>query len=176
MKESEPEIVDIVDEQDNVLFQTTKKEAHDKGLLHRTAICEVIDSSGRWTLIQQNAHKQDPGVYLSPIGGHVTAGETAEEALRREMEEEGGLTGNVQLKYVGKVIHNREVPHLGTKENHFFILYEAFADDDLILNEESHAQRRFTPDELKEALQTRPEQFGEPFKYLLKNFYPEILG
>lgn len=172
---SSKEIVDIVNEQDAVLYQTTKDRAHKKGLLHRTAICEVIDQQGNWTLVQQDAFKQDPGVYLSPIGGHVTAGETSEEAMLREMEEEGGLV-DVPIKFVGKAIHNRHVKHLGTNENHYFILFEAYTDNALILNKESVSQRKFTPEELKEALRTTPELFGEPFKFLLRNFYPEMLS
>ena len=38
------EVVDVVDENDNVLCPATKREAHEKGLLHRTAISEIIDN------------------------------------------------------------------------------------------------------------------------------------
>lgn len=68
---SQQERVDIVDEQDNVLYQTTKQEAHKKGLLHRTVISEVKDSKGRWILVKQSSDRQDAGQYVSPVGGHI---------------------------------------------------------------------------------------------------------
>ncbi len=168
------EIVDIVNENDEILYQVTKQEAHNKGLLHRTVICEVIDSKGNWTLVQQHTQKQDPGVYLSPIGGHVSAGETNEAALKREMEEEGGLT-NAPMKYIDKVIYNREVPHLHRQENHYFILYEVYSDAVLKLGDESVSQKKFSPKELKQKLKQNPELFGKPFKFLLKKFYPHLI-
>lgn len=62
------EHVDIVDENDNVLYSTSKKEAHEKGLLHRCVIAEVINSKGEWLLIKQSKTKQEPGKFVSPMG------------------------------------------------------------------------------------------------------------
>jgi len=45
---SQDEVVDIVDENDKVLYQVSKKVAHDKGLLHRCVVSEIKDSQGRW--------------------------------------------------------------------------------------------------------------------------------
>lgn len=45
-KMSDDEQIDIVDEDCNVLFSTSKREAHAKGLLHRTVIAEIRDSNG----------------------------------------------------------------------------------------------------------------------------------
>ena len=82
------EAVDIVDENCKVLFSVPKSEAHEKGLLHRTVIAEIKDNQGRWLLVRQASHKQDAGQFVSPVGGHVKSGETAEEALKREVLEE----------------------------------------------------------------------------------------
>lgn len=38
------EMVDIVDNDLRVLYQVTKKEAHEKGLLHKCVIAEVANS------------------------------------------------------------------------------------------------------------------------------------
>jgi len=91
MTDSE-EQVDIVDEECNVLYSTSKADAHAKGFLHRTVIAEIRDSIGNWILVKQAADRQDAGQYVSPVGGHVQAGETEEEALKREALEEVGFT------------------------------------------------------------------------------------
>ena len=93
MTHEEIELVDVVDEQGTVLKIVPKQEAHRQGLLHKTVISEVIDSSGRWLLVKQSGERQDAGQFVSPVGGHVQAGETEVQALKREAEEEVGLTG-----------------------------------------------------------------------------------
>lgn len=112
---SHSEIVDVVDEEGKVLYQVDKKIAHQKGLLHKTVITEVINPKGKFLLIKPYNHKQDAGQYVSPVGGHVTAGETYEEALKREIKEEIGIDHST-FKFKGKAIFNRHV--LGRHENH----------------------------------------------------------
>ena len=166
------EVVDVVNENDEVLSQITKGEAHEKGLLHRTTIGEVIDSQGRWILVKQSSDRQDAGQYVSPVGGHVKAGESEDNALKREAMEECSIEG-FEFKLIGKKIFNRDV--IGRHENHYFILYEIYSDATITTNEESVGYKAFTKDELKEALRQTPEMFGSAFHFVLKGFYPELL-
>jgi isopentenyl-diphosphate Delta-isomerase len=168
------ERVDIVNAQDEVIGQTSKFEAHKKGLLHRTVIAEVIGSDGKWTLIQQAADRQDAGQFVSPIGGHVRAGETEDNALKREASEEYGLPNDINFRLVGKAIFNREV--LGRKENHFFILYEIYSDATPVLNEESVAYKVFSKVQICKELPENPKKFGDAFRFVVKTFYPELLA
>ena len=166
------EIVDVVDENDTILYQTPKSEAHVKGLLHRTAIAEIIDSQGRWVMVEQAPDKQDAGQYVSPVGGHVSAGETEDEGLKREAMEECGLS-DFNFKLVGKKIFNRNI--LGRQENHYFILYEIYSDATVTLNEESVNYKFFTEQEMKAALKNTPKLFGDSFHFVIKTFYPKLL-
>ena len=128
------EVVDIVDKDLNILYQTTKQKAHEEGLLHKCVVAEVINSEGKMMLIRPYSHKQDAGQYVSPVGGHVTAGETDEEALKREVEEEIGIK-SFKHTLKGKAIFDRHV--LGRHENHYFILYEIFTDEAPQLGDEA---------------------------------------
>src|SRR3989344_4262031 len=105
-KNSKNEKVDIVDKNLKVLSHTTKKDAHEKGLLHKTVIAEVTDSKGRFLLVKQASDRQDAGQYVSPVGGHFRSGESDEDALKREAFEELGIK-NFEFEYLGKVIFNR---------------------------------------------------------------------
>lgn len=166
------ESVDVVDNNDNVLYQVTKQQAHQKGLLHRTVISEIRDSQGNWILMKQASDRQDAGKYVSPVGGHVRAGETEDEALIREALEEAGLE-DFTFKLIGKVIFNRFV--IGRQENHYFILYEIYSDKKIILNHESESYRVFSEEELKEELDKNPGIFGEAFHFVVKTFYSGLL-
>jgi isopentenyl-diphosphate Delta-isomerase len=164
------EIVDIVDENWKMLFQTSKQVAHQEGLLHRTIIAELIDSQGRWILVRQASDRQDAGRYVSAVGGHVRAGETELEALRRETAEEVGIK-QFAHKRVGQAIFNRRVRcHT---ENHYYILYEIHSDDEPQIDSGSVSFQRFSREELND-LVSNPTIFGGGFHFVVKEFYPEL--
>ncbi len=162
------EIVDIINEQNEVLYQASKDEAHQKGLLHRCIIAEVIDSHGNWMLVKQASNKQDAGQYVSPVGGHIKAGESDTDALSREALEEMGLT-IFTSKFIGKAILNREV--IGRKENHLFILYEIYSDQTPTLNHESVSCEKFSFNQIKSELQLNPTKFGQAFHFVMEKFF-----
>lgn len=167
------EKVDIVNEDLQVLYSISKQEAHDKGLLHPTAIAEVINSKGEWLLVKQASHKQDPGQFVSPVGGHIAAGENHEDALKREAQEEIGLSGDFKHEYVGKKIYNRKLNK--SAENHYFIVYRIKSDKDPVLNDESVEYRWFKVEELKKLLKEKPDTFGYAFHFVVKNFFADLL-
>lgn len=166
------EMVDVVDDGDNVLYPIKKREAHEKGLLHRTIISEIKTSDGRWIMVKQSSDRQDAGQYVSPVGGHVGTGETEEDGLKREALEECGIK-DFNYRLIGKKIFNRTI--LNRQENHYFILYEIYSDSEITLNEESESYRIFTEQEMKDGLKKTPELFGAAFHFIVRTFYPELL-
>lgn len=163
------ESVDIVDDNNRVLYYTTKTRAHQKNLLHRTIISEVINNTGEMLLVKQASHKQDVGQYVSPVGGHIKSGETELDALRRETLEEVGLK-IFSYKRIGQAIYNRFI--LNRHENHFFIVYEIYTDKIPVLNDESDEYRYFTQKEIRSSLAKNPEIFGAAFHFVIDQFYP----
>jgi len=128
------ELVDIVDEDNQVIGQIMKTQAHLRGVLHRCVVAEVIDSKGNWLLVKQASDRQDAGQYISPVGGHIQASETEEDAF--EARSDGRTRIKVtSFKRIGQAIFNRGV--IGRKENHLFVFYEIYTDERTILNHES---------------------------------------
>ncbi|EKD85757.1 MAG: Phosphoribosylimidazole-succinocarboxamide synthase [uncultured bacterium] len=159
-KNNQNEKVDIVDKNLKILSNTTKKEAHEKGLLHKTVIAEVVDSKGRYLLVKQAPDRQDAGQYVSPVGGHVRSGESDEDALKREAFEELGIK-NFEFEYLGKVIFNRKI--LDRLENHYFITYKIKWNKKIKLNHESVSFKWFSVKELKDSLKNKREIFGAAY-------------
>ncbi len=169
------EIIDIIDKNNNIKCKMSKLDAHTKGLLHKTVIAEVRDESGRFLLVKQASHKQDPGQFVSPVGGHVLAGETEEEALRREALEEIGLR-NFECKYVGRAIFKRAIRSY--IENHYFIVFEIKLSSKraIKLGDESVEFRYFTEKKIKQILESNPKYFGDAYLFVVENFYRHFLN
>lgn len=165
------ERVDIVDESGNVVRVALKTDAHKRGWPHKTAVGYLMYGDD-WALVRQAAHKQDAGQLVAAVGGHVKAGESETDALLRESEEEIG-TRNITYKRVGTIQFHRQV--IGRDENHLFVIFEIATNDPIILNKESVAIERFSPEALKQALRVNPENFGDSYFFVLESFYPGLL-
>ena len=86
------EIFDVVDEDDNVIAQATRKEIHDKKLIHRSVMFFTFDKKGRIFVSQRTKNKEFFKEYWSIVlGGHVNVGENYDEAVVREAKEEAHI-------------------------------------------------------------------------------------
>lgn len=84
---------DIVDTEGKVVGRAPRSVCHSrKGLLHPVVHLHVLDAKDRIFLQKRAPDKEiQPGRWDTAVGGHVTSGETVEQALKREAEEELGL-------------------------------------------------------------------------------------
>ena len=96
------ELVDIVDDDDRVIATVTRAEMRARRLQHRSVGIAVVSSDGRLLVHRRSAAKDIwPGWWDIAAGGIVAAGETYEEAARRELAEELGIAG-VELELLGQ--------------------------------------------------------------------------
>jgi isopentenyldiphosphate isomerase/intracellular septation protein A len=93
---------DIVDAEGNVRGKAPRSVCHSqKGLLHPVVHLHVLDAGGRLFLQKRSPDKQvQPGKWDTAVGGHVASGENIEDALKREAEEELGLSGFLAVPVV----------------------------------------------------------------------------
>ncbi|MBB5353326.1 16S rRNA (adenine1518-N6/adenine1519-N6)-dimethyltransferase [Haloferula luteola] len=101
--QKEDEVFDVVNEADEVVGQATRKEVHEKDLLHRAVHAFVINGRGELLLQRRSLLKdKHPGVWDSSVSGHLDAGEDYDRAVVRELEEEMGVV-DVDPQEVGKI-------------------------------------------------------------------------
>ncbi len=88
------EMFDLVDERGRVIGLAPRRLCHgNPALRHRTAHVVVRSSDGRILLQRRSLDKDvQPGRWDTAVGGHLAHGESFEQAARREMAEEIGLT------------------------------------------------------------------------------------
>jgi isopentenyldiphosphate isomerase len=96
------ELVEIVDDDDNVIAIVTRAEMRARRLQHRSVGIAVMSTDGG-LLIHRRSDAKDiwPGWWDIAAGGVVAAGETYDEAARRELAEELGLV-DADIEYLGQ--------------------------------------------------------------------------
>ena len=96
------ELVEIIDDDGQVIATVPRPEMRAKRLRHRSVGIAVMSTDGR-LLIHRRSPDKDiwPGWWDIAAGGVVTAGESFEEAARRELAEELGLI-DIELQYLGE--------------------------------------------------------------------------
>jgi len=92
---------DIVDMEGKLCGKAPRSVCHSRpGFLHQVVHLHVINSDDQIFLQKRSLTKQiQPGKWDTAVGGHVQSGENIESALKREAEEELGLTN---FKALGK--------------------------------------------------------------------------
>ncbi|PHM24345.1 NUDIX hydrolase YfcD [Xenorhabdus ehlersii] len=93
-KSANIEWIDIVNEDNEVIAQSSRQQMRAQNLRHRATYVVVHDGMGK-ILVQHRTETKDfyPGKLDATAGGVVMAGETLLEAARREAEEELGIAG-----------------------------------------------------------------------------------
>jgi isopentenyldiphosphate isomerase len=86
------ELVDVVDENDRVLSQATRREVRRRNLRHRAVYILVFNQGGQ-LFVHRRTFTKDifPGYWDVAVGGVVNAGEDYDTAAARELREELGV-------------------------------------------------------------------------------------
>ena len=105
MKDNQKERFPIVDKEGRVIGQATRGECHDGShLLHPVVHLHVFNRQGDVYLQKRPEWKDiQPGKWDTAVGGHIDYGETPEDALRREVREELGIT-DFEPEFIGKYV------------------------------------------------------------------------
>lgn len=158
----------MVDESDNVIGVKDRDELTLNDI-YRVARLVIINSKGQLLLAQRAfVKKKDPGLWGLAVEGTVEEGEDYESNIRKEAEEEIGITlGTVKLgpklRMTGKYNHCCQ----------FFIYNTELDSSTLQLQEEELAAVNwYEPLTLKQEVTDNPERFGYNFSFILETIWP----
>lgn len=162
------ELLDYVDENDNVLGQVWRSEIDDKGLLGRIVGVIVFNSKGEVLICKEAAHKPSGGMWKFSAAGHVSAGETPEEAAVKEAKEEAGI--DIKVDDLEKLVSFKHVRKDGAA-GRIIHIFKVIYDGDITLDKSEFSEFRFVkPDEIDAEMSTNPETFGESFTTFWKKW------
>ena len=156
------EMFDVVDEFDRVVEQLPRSVVHARGLLHRAVSIFVFNTQGELLVHLRSRQKDEfASCWTSSASGHVSAGESYDEAAPRELAEEVGLRS--PLEFLVKLPGGKQTA------NEFTVLYRTVTDDPPTFDPAEIETGEFVGlDELTRRVQQQPELYTPPFRELLR--------
>ncbi|MFC1647162.1 mevalonate kinase [Patescibacteria group bacterium] len=131
------ELFIVINEDDKVLdFKTRYDCHHDKSFIHRTVGILIYNQKGELLLQKRSSTKDmDSGLWAISAAGHVIKGQTYDEAMRRELKEELGIS--IPIKRIKKFISKSK------NETEMAVLYEGYSDGPFKINPEETEKIEF---------------------------------
>lgn len=158
----EGEVLDVVDKFDRVIGKSTRSEIHQLGLLHRSVHLLVFDDSGRLLLQKRSMNKDEaPGRWCSSVAGHLDSGESYDDCVVREAEEEIGLKLHVAPEKMFKVEASYKT------QNEFTWAYRVTANGPFSYDTSEVSELRWFPvNELEQKIQESVFDFSSSFQVI----------
>lgn len=134
----------LVDEEGNIIGAATRGECHNGSkLLHPVVHLHVFNSKGELYLQKRPVWKDiQPGKWDTAVGGHVDLGESVEQALRREVREELGITDFTPQQVTHYVFES-------TRERELVFTYKTVYDGVIQPSDELDGGRFWSVDEIR---------------------------
>ncbi len=98
----------LVNEEGKTIGKATRKECHSGSkMLHPVVHLHIFNDNGDLYLQKRSIRKDiQPGKWDTAVGGHIDYGESVEEALRREVREELGVTDFSPIKITSYIFES----------------------------------------------------------------------
>lgn len=163
------EKVVLITPNDEFLGVMNKQEAHEKGVLHRAFSVFLFNAKGEMLLQRRAASKyHSPNLWTNTVCSHPREGESYKEAALRRMQEELGISADIEEKF--HFIYKADVGQ-GLWEHELDYVFMGFFEGDFSLNSEEVSEVRYiSTEDLDREIKEKPENFTEWFKIILNEY------
>lgn len=160
---AEPELILLVDSNDNECGYGEKLKVHKDGLLHRAFSVFIFNMKGEMLIQKRHSGKyHSPGLWSNTCCSHQKEGETLEQAVHSRLVYEMGF--DTELNEVFSFIYRVEFEN-GLTENEFDHVFFGHYDGPVSPgSSEVEDYRWVSMDELRDEMERHPECFTYWFK------------
>ena len=153
---SDAEALILVDPEDEVVGYLDKSSAHDgAGVLHRAFSLFIFNAEGKLLLQQRAAGKRLwPEFWSNSCCSHPRQGEAMDEAVHRRLEQELGMTAELDFAY--KFEYSAPFGDLGTEHELCWVYIGQTRCEPVINTTEIAGWRWLDPAELTDAISANP--------------------
>lgn len=156
----------LVDELDNELGSMEKLEAHRLGVLHR-AFSVFLFNRENEMLMQRRAEQKyhSPGLWTNTCCSHPLPGEEVLAAANRRLEEEMGMTAEVEPAFT--VLYRAEFPNGLVEHELDHVLIGAYDGEPRVDPSEVSEWKYASRSSIEAEVEASPERFTPWFKLIL---------
>ncbi|MFH1802129.1 MAG: NUDIX domain-containing protein [archaeon] len=164
---NKPRII-VVDDNDQEIGLKSRYEADEENLRYRVSALWIFNSKGECLLAKRALTKRhDPGKWSPAVAGTLDEGETYEDNIIKEAEEELGIKGIKFKKGIKEKVDERYRYFL----QWFTCVVDKPAEEFIIQEEEVDGVKWFSEDEFRSLLKSNPDNFVAPMPKCLDLFY-----
>lgn len=177
----EEELVDVIDEHNQVIGQSSRREVHQKGHIHRALSVLILNSKGQILLQKRSKNKLvHPLSWDISTSEHVLAGESFEEAGVRSVKEELGVKVVAEIITKAKLQRRKYQLKRGmTLENEIVLMLKANHEGPFLIDKsEVESVNFFNIEEIEEKIKNGEEftiWFLEEWESIKKLFSRNLL-
>lgn len=161
------ENVILVNEQDEVIGEMEKMEAHEKGVLHRAFSVFIFNENNELLLQKRAASKyHSGGLWSNSCCSHPQNGESIVDAGMRRLVEEMGFS--VPLEAVFSFIYKAELDNSLTEHEFDHVLIGRYSDEPEMNLDEVEDWKYIDLVALESDMKSHPESYTEWFKIIFE--------
>lgn len=157
-------IIPFLNKEKKLQGLTTRDFAHQTGLIHPISVIYIFNSKGE-LLIQKRSNN---GLWDHSAAGHLNLGENYQDAAKRELTEELGIS-DAPLSFLGsETMRHRLIP---ATMCHYFFLFSCIYNESLKLQKNEVLETNYLSlKELKQRLKKEPKMFSGGFHATIKYY------
>lgn len=162
------EYLDVVNDDDEIIGEVSRKDLYNELSAHRIVHVLVFNKNEELAL-QMRSDKMSylPRHWSTSAGGHVQKGESYEQAAKRELMEECGIDGDLEMlfkeQYIGELGEHRV--------KKFLMVFKIVVEDTFnFKNDEVEKIEFHSMDKVKEMI-SNGEKFHPELLYIIENHF-----
>ncbi|OQA52551.1 MAG: putative Nudix hydrolase YfcD [candidate division WS2 bacterium ADurb.Bin280] len=159
------ELIDVINDEGEVVGNCSQEQIYRQKKSHRIVHAMIFNQAGQLLLQKRSKNKNYlPGFFVTSAGGHVASGESPEDAIAREINEEIGV--RLRVEFVRNFWYE---PFAGFRKNIY--LYKGRCEGPFEVNPDEVEEVAFFSLEEVRKMVGKKEKVHNELAFIINNYY-----